>query len=46
MVRIFILAMVLATTAHAQNVIMCPDGTYVVGTRCILTPDGTYVGGN
>lgn len=24
---------------------ICPDGSYVGGTRCILTPNGRYVGG-
>lgn len=23
---------------------MCPDGSYVAGSRCVLTPNGTYVG--
>ena len=24
---------------------LCPDGTYVAGTRCVLAPNGKYVGG-
>ena len=24
--------------------ILCPDGSYVSGTRCVLAPDGSYVG--
>ena len=24
--------------------ILCPDGSYVYGVRCLLTPGGTYVG--
>lgn len=27
------------------RVLLCPDGSYVSGERCILTPDGGYVGG-
>lgn len=23
---------------------MCPDGSYVVGSRCKMQPDGTYTG--
>ncbi len=26
------------------KVTLCPDGTYVAGSRCILAPDGSYVG--
>lgn len=25
---------------------LCPDGSYVVGSRCKMMPDGTYVGAN
>ena len=27
------------------TIILCPDGSYVTGTRCVLTADGRYVGG-
>lgn len=23
---------------------VCPDGTVVLGTRCVITPDGSYIG--
>jgi hypothetical protein len=25
---------------------MCPDGSYVAGTKCTMCPDSTYVGGS
>ncbi len=28
-----------------QNTTMCPDGSYVSGTRCTLCPNGQYVAG-
>lgn len=27
------------------RILLCPDGSYVAGERCVLTPAGTYVGG-
>lgn len=35
-------AAITCSTASAST--MCPDGSYVSGTRCNLTPNGTYVG--
>lgn len=33
-----------AYVGSAGRVILCPDGSYVAGERCMLTPNGTYVG--
>ena len=41
-VAVFSLSFVFVSMAQAQY--MCPDGSYVAGTRCVLTPDGRYVG--
>lgn len=42
---IFLAALILTISVNTFASTMCPDGTYVSGSRCIMTPDGTFVGG-
>ena len=27
-----------------EGIVMCPDGTYVTGSKCVLMPNGSYIG--
>ena len=43
--RIFIL-LLLIFSPIVVSAKMCPDGSYVNGSKCKLCPDGSYSGGN